>query len=193
MRLYSHSERVAATVDGAPPGPHGRLFIVEPGVVTKVPDEAGRFLLEHLAYTGVVRVDEIESENGVQFDKEKAVEESLASLEAQDRVRFQTYIQNMVKDYVERNRPVPPPPDSILRLIERRGYDLKSYGIVPIGWEAPDKDARVVQLEEENKALKTSMADLNSKLDVLLQQQAENLAASGSTGTAKSKRKAAEE
>lgn len=192
MRLYSHSERVAATVDGAPPGPAGRLFIVEPGVVTKVPDEAGRFILAHLAYTGVVKVDELESETGVKFDKEKAITDSLAALEEQDQVRFQTYIQNMVKDYVERNRPVPPPSESILRIIDRRGYDLKKFGIVPIGWEAPDKDERVVQLEEENKALKTAMADLNSKLDVLLQQQAENLAASGSAGTGKATRKAAE-
>jgi hypothetical protein len=193
MRLYSHSERVAATVDGAPPGPAGRLFIVEPGVVTKVPDEAGRFILAHLAYTGAVKVNEIESETGVQFDKEQAIEDSLHALEEQDQVRFQTYIQNMVKDYVERNRPVPPPSESILRLIERRGYDLKKFGIVPIGWEAPDKDERVAQLESENATLKAAMADLNSKLDVLLQQQAENLAASGSTGAVKGKRKSAEE
>ena len=40
MVLYSAIERIAAVVDGARPGPNGRLFIIEPDKATKVSYEA---------------------------------------------------------------------------------------------------------------------------------------------------------
>lgn len=157
MVLYT-SERVACVVDGAPPGKHGRLFIVEPGKTTKVPYEAGRFILDHLGYTGVVRVEEEETEEGTHYNLQKAREESESLLAAQDEKRFHQFVTDCVEDYVKRNKPVPQPPESILAVIHRRGYDLKKFGIVPIGWEDPEKNSRVAQLEEQVKKMGEMLA-----------------------------------
>jgi hypothetical protein len=152
MILYSAVERVAVVVDGAPPNAYGhlgRLFIVEPGKATKVPYEAGRYILDHFPYTGVVRVDVVESEDGTKYDVEGAKKASAALLEAEDRRRFERFTAEAVDDYVKRGKPVPPPPLPILDIIKRRGYDLKRFGIVPIGWEEPQKDARLVEMEKQ--------------------------------------------
>src|ERR1700728_4163360 len=83
MWLYTEGERVEVVVDGAPPGPNGRLFTIEPGKATKVPHEAGRFILEHIGYTGVVRVDEKDREDGTGTDLDiaKAKDESMKRFE----------------------------------------------------------------------------------------------------------------
>src|SRR5215469_4163784 len=145
--LYSHENRVECVVDGAPPGKLGRLFIVEPGKPQRVPFEAGRYILEHLSYTGVVRVREEETDEGIKYDVKGALEESLALTERMDKERFERYVSDAVDDYVKRNKPVPQPPPAIMKIIEKRGYDLRQYGITPIGWKEPDKDARITQLE----------------------------------------------
>lgn len=160
MILYSATDRVEAVVDGAPAGPNGRLYIVEPGKAQKVPYEAGRFILDHLGYTGVVRVQETETDTGITFDIETAKQASLNKSKDADEKRFKDYISAAVEDYVKQSKPVPPPSDAILRVIERRGYDLKRFGIVPIGWEEPEKDARVQQLEDQLKALQAQIANL---------------------------------
>lgn len=163
MVLYSATERVEAVVDGAPPGPTGRLFVVEPGKPVRVPQEAGRFILEHLGYTGVVRVNETLTDTGVTYDIEAAKQESLDRLAAHDQLRFDAYVRSCVQDYISNPagaKPVPPPSGSILKIIERRGYDLKRFGIIPLGWENPDKDKRVTDLQAQN-------ADLIKRLEAL--------------------------
>jgi hypothetical protein len=167
MVLYSAIERVAAVVDGAPVGKNGRLFIVEPEKPTKVPYEAGRFILEHYAYLGVVRVDELESETGVTYDVEKARTESLALTVQMDDQRFNQYVQDVVTDYLNQKKPAPKTPAVIQKIIERRGYDLKRYGIFPLGERESANMAKVEELEKGNKAkdeqiqaLQRQMADL---------------------------------
>lgn len=149
MVLYSEHERVEAVVDGAPPRENGRLFVVEPGKPTKVPYEAGRFMLEHLGYTGVVRVNITESDTGTTYDVKTARKESDAKLAEQDHLRFQRWVSSMVEDYVKRSKPVPAPDDAIQRVIDRRGYDLKKYGIVPIGWAESEKVDEAQVLREQ--------------------------------------------
>jgi hypothetical protein len=163
MVLFSALNRVEAVVDGAPVGKFGRLYIVEPQKPVRVPYEAGRFILEHLTYTGVVRVREEESDEGVKYDVKSAVEESLKLTEEQDKARFERYVAGVVDDFVKKNKPVPQPDPAILAIIERRGYDLKDYGINPIGWKEPDKDARVSQLETMLKAMQEQIESLSGK------------------------------
>jgi hypothetical protein len=151
--LYSATDEVHAVVDGAPVGPMGRLYSIPVGEAVEVPDEVARFILDHLGYTGVVLVEETKTKTGVEYGVEDAHEASLKKLEASDLMRFQTYVSACVEDYVKRSKPVPAPPESILRIIERRGYDLRRFGIIPIGWEEPQKDARVKQLEDQVAAL----------------------------------------
>ena len=166
MILYSALERVECTVDGAPPGDNGRLFIIEPGVPKKVPYEAGRFILEHMAYTGVVRVEETETVEGVKYQTEAAEIASLAATEAGDNERFQRYLSSAVEDFVKRGKPVPPPDERTLRAIKRRGYDLKNFGIVPIGWEKPE-DQKITDLKAENELLKAQHAELRARMESL--------------------------
>ena len=147
--LYSEAERVEVVVDGAPPQENGRLFIVEPGKPKKVPYEAARFILEHLGYTGVVKVDVIESEGGTKYDLAKAKADSMAKLVQADDLRFKAWISGVIEDYVKRSKPVPAPEGAILRIIERRKYDLKKYGIVPIGWAEADKIDEVAELRAQ--------------------------------------------
>lgn len=180
MVMYTAGDRVEAVVDGAPAGPTGRLFIVEVDDPTEVPWEAGRFMLEHLGYTGVVRVDVIESRNarnqliGTEYDIIRAKAESEEKLKMADQHIWQQFISDMMEDYVARrdgkNKAVPPPPARINKIIARRGYKLADYGIKPIGFEDPN-DLKTKEMEIENKTLKAQMADLNSKMEALLAMQ----------------------
>lgn len=160
MVLYTAADRVEAVVDGAQPGKNGRLFIIEPNKPMQVPYEAGRFILEHLAYTGVVRVEEsqqLDEEGnvvGISYDVEGAKAASLALSATSDKQRFDQYVRDCVSDYIANPKgakPVPQPSPPILAIIERRGYDLKKFGIVPIGWEEPAKDKRLEQMEAQLK------------------------------------------
>jgi hypothetical protein len=181
MVMYTAGDRVECVVDGAPVGPNGRLFIVEPEDPTEVPWEAGRFMLEHLGYTGVVRVDVIETRNarghltGTEYDVEKAHAESVEKSRLADQTIWQQYISDMMEDYVARrdgkNKAVPPPPRRITRIIERRGYKLADYGIKPIGFEDP-VDVKTREMESENKTLKAQMAELQAQMKTLIQMQA---------------------
>ena len=58
---------------------------------------------------------------------------------------------------------MPQPPENILGVIQRRGYDLKKFGIKPIGWEEPEKDAQVKLLQEQLAAMKEQISALEAK------------------------------
>jgi hypothetical protein len=180
MILYSHAEPAVTVVDGAPVGPNGRLWGVFPEDVgkkgVKVPDEAGKYILNHLGYTGVVRVEEIETEAGVKYDLEKAKKESQTKLEEYDKKRFEQWISDMVEDRLNHKKPVPTPTEPMMKIMARRGYDPKKFGITPIGWEEPE--SRVAQLEKEKTDMQKQLDDLNIKLTLLLEQQAATTAAS---------------
>jgi hypothetical protein len=173
MVLYSGGIRVEATVDGAPavqespgndPDKHaGRTFVIPIGKATKVPYEAGRFILDHLGYTGVVRVDVKESDSGTKYDIEKAKRESEAKLAKGDEIMFKSWLTGVIEDFVRRNKPVPAPEGNILAIIERRGYDLKKYGIVPIGWGEKAADEEKAALRKEIDDLKAALAVLTKK------------------------------
>lgn len=171
MVLYTAGDAVECVVDGAPVGPDGRLFRIVPGKAKKVPFEAGRFILEHLAYTGVVRVEENETDSGVEYDIAGAKKASLVLLEAQDAKRFHDYISATVEDYVSKNKVVPPPSPPILAIIERRGYDLKKYGIKPIGFADPEQERFDAQAKE-NKDLKDELLALRNQMAALSAQVA---------------------
>src|SRR6266851_1856112 len=124
MVLYTAADRVEAVVDGAPAGPKGRLFVIEPNKPVSVPYEAGRFILEHLAYTGVVRVNEMQSMDdegnvtGITYDVEQAKKESLQLSAQMDRARFDQYVRDCVSDYIANPKgakPVPQPSEPIMR------------------------------------------------------------------------------
>lgn len=159
MWLYTEGEPVDAVVDGAPPGPMGRLFHIEPMKATKVPYEAGRFILDHLGYTGVVRVTESDRPDGTgtDLDIQSAKAESLSKFETEDARRWREYVEYCITDKVNNKRAVPATPDSIKRLIERRGYRLADYGIAPVGEPQP-RDTAIV-------ALQAQIADLTAKLN----------------------------
>lgn len=163
MILYSAGDEVNAVVDGAPPGPNGRLFTVEPGKAVKVPYEAGRFILNHYAYTGVVRVREIENPDGsgTTRDIDAAKIESAALLEQEDARRWRDYITYIIEDKLNNKKVVPPTPPAILSIMERRGYKLEDFGI-NIPGQAGEKSSGA-----ELAALKSQNADLTQKLATL--------------------------
>lgn len=166
MLLYTEGEEVCCVVDGAPPGPDGRKFTVTPGKVVKVPYEAGRFILDHLGYTGVVRVNESEKADGTgtEYDVAGAKAESLAKFEAEDARRWREYVEYCITDKINNKRVVPATPDTIKRLIARRGYRLGDYGIAPVG-EISARDSSVDELMAANKALQAQVAELAAKLN----------------------------
>jgi len=157
--LYTEGEEVCQTVDGAPPGPDGRKYTVKPGKAVKVPYEVGRFFLEHLAYTGVVKVNETEREDGTGTDLDVATAktESLAKFEAEDQRRWREYVEYCITDKINNKRAVPATPDSIKALIKRRGYRLADYGIAPVG-EVQPRDEAMAQLQAQ-------VAELTAKLN----------------------------
>ena len=164
MVLYSAVNRVEAVVDGAPVGPNGRLFIIEKGKAMKLPYEAGRFILDHLAYKGVVRVDEQETETGVSYDMEKAKEESLALTATEDDKRFQRYIQDVVTDYLNHKKPAPQTPAAIQEIIDRRGYDLTKYGIFPLGQKETENQQKLAALTQESKDKDAELLKMREQL-----------------------------
>lgn len=180
MVLFTVTERVEAVVDGARPGKNGRLFIVEPGKPIKVPWEAGRFILEHLAYTGVVRVAEIEKKDeddnviGISYDVEAAKANSLAKCAEADELRFRQYVADCMQDFIARpdgkTKVPPPPPPPLLRIIERRGYKLDDYGIKPLGYKDPNMEHRQ-KLEAENADIKAKFDSLQAQMTALINAQ----------------------
>lgn len=164
MVLFTAGDPVECVVDGAPPGPNGRLFQIKPNKPQQVPYEAGRFILEHLAYTGVVRVREKQTDTGVEYDIDGAKEDSLALLAAMDQKIFNDYVSGVVTDYIQQKKPVPQPAPRVLAIIKRRGYDLKRFGIIPIGWEEPQKDdPRIADLTRQLAQLREQLADKGGK------------------------------
>lgn len=158
MILYTEAEEVGAVVDGAPPGPLGRLFVVPVGKATRVPHEAGRFILDHLGYTGVVRVEVTESDTGTKYNIAKAKQESMDKLKLADEMRFKQWLTGVIEDYVKRSKPVPEPDEGMMKVIQRRGYDLKQYGIVPIGWAEKGANAELQQLKDQVALLTAALA-----------------------------------
>jgi hypothetical protein len=158
--LYTEGEEVVCVVDGAPPGPDGRKFTVTPGKAVKVPWEAGRFILEHLGYTGVVKVNETQTETGTTYDITTAKAESLAKFEEEDARRWRDYVTYCIDDKINNKKAVPATPDAIKRLIARRGYRLSDFGISPVG-EVQPRDAAM-------EAMQKQIAELTAKLNEAL-------------------------
>jgi hypothetical protein len=175
--MYTACDEVCCTVDGAPPGKDGRKFTVPVGKPVKVPWLAGKFMLDHFQYTGVVQVMEHEQLDddgnviGVSYDVEDARVRSLELGREQDEVRFMRWVSDMTQDYVNRadgkQKVPPPPPDCIKRIIERRNYKMQDYGIKPIGFRDPIDEMNEAR-DSENAMLKAQVADLNSKINLLL-------------------------
>lgn len=164
--LYSEGNRVEIQgAYGAPPGPDGYCWIVEPGKPKKVPFEVGRIALDHYGYTGVVLVDVTETRDelgnitGTKYDLETAKKQSRVKTERGDELMFKGWLSGAIEDYVKRNKPVPEPPEAIMVIIERRGYDLKKYGIVPIGWAEKAESSEVAALRAELNALKKKLGE----------------------------------
>ena len=167
MILLTVGDEVSAVVDGAPPGPNGRCFTVEPNKAVKVPYEAGRFLLNHYAYTGVVRVKEVENPDGsgTTRDIETAKLESAALLEQEDARRWRDYITYVIEDKLNNKKVVPPPPEAIKRIMDRRGYRLEDFGInVPGQAGEKSSGAELAELKAQNADLTKKLATLTELL-----------------------------
>jgi hypothetical protein len=166
MWIYTSGEPILTTVDGAPPGPRGRLWgcdVTDKAV--KVPYEAGRYLIEHCGYSGVVRVDETERADGTgtDLDLAKAKAESMAKFEEEDSRRWREHVEYCITDKINNKKAVPATPDTIKRIMTRRGYRLNDFGIVPVG-EMQPADTRVQALQEANESL---MAQLKAQGDTI--------------------------
>lgn len=175
MWLYTAGEPAGAVVDGAPVGPNGRSYEIPMNKATRVPWEAGRFILAHLSYTGVVRVGEVNRTDkdgnviGTDLDIDAAHARSLELLEESDRLRWANYVQYVIDDKLNNKKVVPPPPDSIKRIMDRRGFKLGDFGISTPGTEVgPTPSAELAALKTENAALKTQLGETNAKLDKML-------------------------
>lgn len=168
MILYTAGEKVEVVVDGAPPGPMGRLFVVEADKPIKVPYEAGRFILEHLAYTGVVRVTETDRADGTgtEYDVASARTESLKQFEAEDARRWREYIEYCITDKINNKKAVPATPDAIKRIIARRNYRLSDFGIAPVG-EIQPQDTAVAALTAQLAEMKALLEKQSAKLKEL--------------------------
>lgn len=168
MILYTVGEGCSAVVDGAPPGPMGRLFTVPPHIATKVPYEAGRFLLQHKAYTGVVRVNETEKEDGsgTLRDIDTAKAESAALLHTEDARRWRDYITYIIEDKLNNKKVVPPTPDAILSVMERNpDFRLEHYGINIQGQAPASASGDVAELKKLVQAQAKQIADLTATLN----------------------------
>lgn len=163
MWLYTEGEPVCQTVDGAPPdgpGGLGRKYTVMPGKAQKVPYEVGRFFLEHLAYTGVVRVNETTREDGTGTDLDiaSAKAESLAKFEEEDGRRWREYVEYCITDKINNKKAVPATPDAVKAIIARRGYRLADFGIAPVG-EATPRDKAMEALQKQVAELSARLAE----------------------------------
>ena len=175
MWIITFGEPHVTVVDGARPGPRGRVYgCDEIGKAIKVPAEAGRFLTEHCAYTGIVQVQEIDRPDGTGTDLNitAAREESEAKFKQGDEDRWQQYM-GYVMWMMEQKRIIPPPPPGIAALMERRKYRLKDYGIDIMGQAGqPSSGNEIAELKALVKALTEQVADSRA----LIKRQAEQLA-----------------
>lgn len=156
---YMGSAIVAMVVNGAPPGPLGRLFVCPPNEVTEVPDIAGREMIIHLSHYGVVAVKTTKTRQGIEFDEMTAKSESLQILEGEDRNRFMTYINSAIEDRVSKGKIVPPPPPGMVDIMHRRGWKVEDYGIRPIGMEPAKPGATTDEVGELRNRLSAMEAN----------------------------------
>lgn len=163
--LYSEERLEVGGVYGAPPGPHGYCWVIEAGKPVRVPVEVRRYIQDHLPNSGVVEVPVSESKDefgnviGTKFDLPSAKAASQKKLAEGDDAAFRQWLSNTIEDFVKRSKPVPQPPDHIMTIIQRRGYDLKKYGIVPIGWAEKDKVDELQALRDEIASLKKALGE----------------------------------
>ena len=175
MWIITFGEPHVTVVDGARPGPRGRVYgCDEVGKAIKVPAEAGRFLVEHCGFSGVVQVEEVTRPDGTGTDLNlrQAKEDSEAQFKKGDEDRWQQYM-GYVMWMLEQKRIVPPPPEGIVNLMKRRGYRLKDYNIDIMGQAGqPGSGSEIAEL----KALVKIQAEQMSNLQDLVRKQAEQLA-----------------
>lgn len=162
----ANREGSAMVVDGAPPGPLGRLFVIPYDEVVEVPEEVARQMTEHRAYDGVVRVGVTRTRTGTSFEVEPAKAASLELIEKQDRIFWSRWVNDSVEDYIKRSKPVPPPSQRILAIIKRRGWKPEDYGIVPIGWAKPGL-AELQEAQKEKAELMDIIKGLSARLNAL--------------------------
>lgn len=160
--LYSAEEEVAVISYAGSPGERGWLRIIDRDEPAEFEAVVADDILQHTAHLGVVEVKVVKTKKGTEYDIEQAIEDSKALLVTQDEKRFMTWVQSMVDDYIKRQKPVPPPDESILRVMERRNYDPKKYGIVPFGWEDPT--AQIVERDKKHAEERTEWQKQSEKL-----------------------------
>lgn len=172
--LYSAEEEVAIISYAGSPGDRGWLRIIERGEPTEFEAVVALDILQHAAYLGVVEVEVMKTKKGTEYNIEKAEADSAALLIEQDEHRFMGWVSSMVDDYIKRNKPVPPPGETILRIIQRRGYDPKRYGIVPFGWDDPMAQIkeRDQKHEDERAEWKKATEKLTAQVEMLSRQVA---------------------
>lgn len=172
--LYSAEERVAILSYAGSPGETGWLRIVEPEEPTEFEAVVAEDILKHTEYLGLVEVEVIKTKKGTEYNLEKAEEDSKALLATTDEKRLMTWVQDMVDDYIKRNKPVPPPSEAIVRVMQRRNFDPQRFGITPFGWDDPlmamkQKDAAH---EQERKDWKDRFAQMEAQIALLSKQVA---------------------
>lgn len=163
--LYSEEQLEVGGVYGAPPGPSGYCWTIPAGKPVRVPYEVKRYIAEHLPNSGVVEVtvsetrDEFGNVTGTKFDLPSAKAASQRKLAEGDDNAFRTWLSNTIEDFVKRSKPVPEPPEHIMTILQRRGYDLKKYGITPVGWAEREKADSMQEMRNEIAQLRRALAE----------------------------------
>ena len=189
----------------------GRTYVIPPNKPWKVPSLEGtdisgpigmpayrsftvsedkmakQFLIDGKHY-GLVSIDERITDQGITFDINTAAERSKKARYDDQTLLLDQYIRSAHEGELNK-QPVPPPVETIQRILDERGLDLqKDFGVTPVGYKvseyAMQRDQTMKQLAEENAAQKKEMAEMRT----MLQRTLEAL-----EGTTKKKKGAADE
>lgn len=132
-------------------------------------------LLERLHWTGLTQVPEAEGPDGLPvYDLKSARELAKQKLQEARKGLVERYIQHQLETRVRQNMPPLPPSPAVAEIVEEDGWDLKEYGINPVGWKTGQakqaQDERITALEQSNATLQETLKELMEQNRLLLEQ-----------------------
>jgi hypothetical protein len=138
-------------------------YIIPPKMVAEKAMEDGWF-------HGIVLVPVTKTKTGVTADVEPAKIAARTALEAAEDTSLTKYVNDQQERVTMHNKPAMAPGGRILKIIQKRGIDLKKdFNIDPPGFQVQkgrDRDAEMDAMREQNALLQKQMAEMMELMKV---------------------------
>src|SRR5262245_30547236 len=128
---------------------------------------AKQFLIDGKHF-GLVEVQEKFTDQGIVFDSKDAAQRSIKARYDDQTFLLDQYIRSAHESELSK-QPVPPPVDTVQKILDERGLDLqKDFGVTPVGYKVSEyalaRDQKMRELEEKDAARDKEMNEMRTLL-----------------------------